>query len=99
MRTCHVHVFINQYKKQTLKVLMHVMASVIRRSHSSFCFSVPVIFQVYRSDHTYSKLRLRRDTTVRNIIKQCCEKWRIDDECVLCELKSNGGKNVCHVSY
>ena len=54
-------------------------------------FSIIVIFQVYRSDHTYSKFRCRRDSTGRHIIKQCCEKWRIDDECVLCELKSNGG--------
>ncbi|CAB3994679.1 rap guanine nucleotide exchange factor 4 isoform X4 [Paramuricea clavata] len=53
-----------------------------------------VIFQVYRSDHTYSKFRCRRDSTVRHIIKQCCEKWRIDDECILCELKSNGEKQV-----
>lgn len=56
---------------------------------SYFLFSV--IFQVYRSDHTYSKFRCRRDATVRHIIKLCCEKWKIDDECALCELKSNGG--------
>ncbi|XP_046848334.1 rap guanine nucleotide exchange factor 4-like isoform X2 [Xenia sp. Carnegie-2017] len=53
-----------------------------------------VIFQVYRFDHTYSKFRCRRDSTVRHIIKICCEKWKIDSECLLCELKSNGEKQV-----
>ena len=61
-------------------------------SHLFYAFRITDIFRVFCADHTYTTVALPYNATAQTIINAAEERVLLGDDCILCEVKSSGGR-------
>ena len=57
-----------------------------------FNYCTSDIFKVYCADHTYTTVKVRYDDTAQKVVEVAEERLLLGEDCVLCEVKSTGGR-------
>lgn len=84
--TCFCTISLNIFV--TRKFVSKVRERILIRIHAV----ASDMFKVYCADHTYTTVRVRYDDTAQTVVEVAKERLLLEGDCVLCEVKSTGGK-------